>query len=258
MASANASKTTSTATETRDNSVLFALGELARLESDRVAGEKARAEAREAEARREAEREAAEREEASRREAEREAKARAIAEAEARLKVEAEIAQDARMIALKAELARVQAEREQMHQSVLDASRPAVPPPPTRAWALAFGLSSVVAAALAGLLVLQAHEGPRVVEVERQVVVTVPAAAAPLAVATTPTPEAAPLTEAEVPVATPARAPRRTDRTARTERTTRPTPTTTMDDGLDFGDDGDVIGGLDHDDTSMLTGRRTR
>jgi hypothetical protein len=31
-----------------------------------------------------------------------------------------------------------------------------------------------------------------------------------------------------------------------------------MDDGLDFGDDGDVIGGLDHDDTSMLTGRRTR
>jgi hypothetical protein len=248
--SANASKTTTTTSETRDNSVLFALGELARLESDRVAGEKARAEAREAELRRAAEREAAEREEAGRRAAEREAKVRAVAEAEARLKVEAEIAQDARMHALKAELARVQAEREQMHQSVLDASRPAVsPPPPTRAWALAFGLSSVVAAALAGLLVMQAYGAPRVVEVERQVVVTVPVPV-PAAVETARAIEAAPLAQADIPVATPTRGSRRPPRADRT----RPIPTTTVDD-LDFRDDGDVIGGIEHDDTSM--GRRT-
>jgi hypothetical protein len=255
MASANASKTT-TATETRDNSVLFALGELARLESDRVADEKARAEARQAEARRAAEREAAEREEASRREADREAKTRAIAEAEARLKVEAELAQDARMIALKAELARVQAEREQMHRSVLDASRPAVAPPaPTRAWALAFGLSSVVAAALAALLVVQAHEPPRVVEVERQVVVTMPAPLATQALEAEAAPEAAPLAAAEPPAPAPLRTPRRDPRTTRTTRHV-PTTSTSMDDGLGFGDDDDVISGLEHDDTSMFTGRR--
>lgn len=232
----------------RENSVMFALGELARLETDRLAEEQARAQAQQEETRRAREREESERAEASRRAEAQAQKQRAIAEAEARLRVEAEIAQDARMLALQSELARVQAERERMHQRVVASasSDREARPSSTRLWPIAFGLASVVAAGLAALLVVQAQRAPRVVEVERQVVVTVPAVAAPSSaevdeapalvapsVAVTPAPEASP--------------PRRTVRGSRTQRTSPPVGAT-HDDGLDFGDEDDVIGGIEHVD----------
>lgn len=249
MASA---KTTSSKTETTENSVTFALGELAKLESDRLADEKSRSERRAEQARLEREREEAALAEAQRQASEREAKTRAIAEAEARLRVEAEIAQDARMTTLRAELARVAAEREEMHRNVVEAGRTPALPPPSRAWPLAFGLSSVVAAALAGLVVMQASSAPRVVEVERQVVVQVPVAA-PAAPAPTEavTPEAAPVEVAQSP-SRPART--RPDR-VRPESRVQPT-TDHHDDGLDFGESEDVIGGIEHEDTDMRGPRR--
>lgn len=238
----------------RENSVMFALGELAKLESDRLADEQQRTERRVEQARLEREREAAALEEAARQAKEREAKTRAVAEAEARLRVEAEVAQDARMATMRAELARVAAEREQMHRDVIEASRAPVAQPPSRAWPLAFGLSSVVAAALAGLVVVQAQQAPRVVEVERQVVVQVPVAAAPPpAPIVTETPAAAAPAVEATPVA---RAPRRQpDR-----RTESREVTTTMqhDDGLDFGEGDDVIGGIEHESTDMRGARRIR
>ncbi|MBN8611972.1 MAG: hypothetical protein J0L92_15370, partial [Deltaproteobacteria bacterium] len=184
---------------------------------------------------------------------EREAKTRAVAEAEARLRVEAEVAQDARMTAMRAELARVAQEREQMHRNVIESARTPVARSSSRAWPLAFGLSSVVAAALAGIVVMQAQTAPRVVEVERRVIVevpvTAPAAPAPI-VTTTAAPEAAPQELVETP-SRPARS--RPDR-VRTE--SRVETTAHHDDGLDFGEGDDVLGGLDHDETSMMGVRR--
>ncbi len=257
MASAKttSSKTESNTAEPRENSVMFALGELAKLESDRLADEKGRTDRRMEQARLEREREEAALAEAQRQAADREIKTRAVAEAEARLRVEAEVAQDARMASMRAELARVAAEREEMHRSVIEANRAPLAQPPSRAWPLAFGLSSVVAAALAGLVVMQAQSAPRVVEVERQVIVQVPVAAplaaAPVVVETVAS-EAAP-SEVTAAASRPART--RPDR-VRTEVRTQPTDR--HDDGLDFGDDGeDVIGGIDHDETSMMGARRT-
>lgn len=253
MASA---KTTSSKTETtaepRENSVMFALGELAKLESDRLADESARSERRAAQARLEHERELAALEEAERQAKEREAKTRAVAEAEARLRVEAEVAQDARMTAMRAELARVAQEREEMHRNVIESARTPIARSSSRAWPLAFGLSSVVAAALAGLVVMQAQTAPRVVEVERRVIVEVPvtAPAAPAPIVTTTAPEAAPLEAVQTP-SRPARS--RPDR-IRTDSRVETTPH--HDDGLDFGEGDDVLGGLDHDETSMMGGRR--
>jgi hypothetical protein len=258
MASSHHDRTPSTPGQ-REDSVLFALGELARLESDRVLAERRAEEQRREEDARRQEREVREREADARRREELEARARAVGEAEARLRVEAELAQDARMSALRAELARVQAEREAMHRSVLEASRPA---PETaggaRGWPLAFGLSSVVAAALAGLLVMQAQTAPRVVEIPAPGAVGAPIATpAPRPVEAPPaaveaTPPAAAVEAAPAPVASPTRRvahPRRGDPT--------PVREARHDDGLDFGEEGDdVLGGLDHVDTSMAP--RTR
>jgi hypothetical protein len=258
MASA---KTTSSKTETtaepRENSVMFALSELAKLESDRLADERARTERRAEQARLEREREVAALAEAERRAKEREAQSRAVAEAEARLRVEAEVAQDTRMTAMRAELARVAQEREEMHRNVIESARTPAARPSSRAWPLAFGLSSVVAAALAGLVVMQAQSAPRVVEVERQVIVQVPVAApsapAPV-VSATVAPAAAPVEVVDT-ASRPERA--RPDRVrADRVRTESSVQTTAHDDGLDFGEGDDVLGGLDHDETSMMGGRR--
>lgn len=258
---------------TREDSVLFALGELARLESDRQHAERRAEEQHREEEERRREREAREREAEARRREELEARARAVAEAEARLRVEAELAQDARMSTLRAELARVQAEREAMHRSVLEASRPSPEGGiASRGWPLAFGLSSVVAAALAGLLVMQAQTPPRVIEVTRPAPVA--PVASPVASSSSPaSPEVAPAEEsaAPAPVASPASPtvasrrvvhPRReaTDTAAQTDgRTHSSVRDRAHDEALDFGDDGDdVLGGLERDDTSMSPRRRTR
>jgi len=249
-----ASSNRTPAPETRDDSVMFALGELARLESARVSEERERELRRAEDERRALERAAEERALEARRTEEREAKARAVAEAEARLRVEAEITQDARMTALRTELARVQSEREAMHRSVLEATHATPPSAPAsaRGWPLAFGLSSVVAAALAGLLVMQAQTTPRVIEVERHVLVSVPAA--PSAPATpalvVAAPEAAPPEVAEAPRAAVVRTGGRSRPVVARDPVVRP-----HDDGLDFEGD-DVIGGIDHESTDMFGPRR--
>lgn len=249
MASANRSS----APQTRDDSVMFALGELARLEADRVAGERERERRRVEEEHIARERELEARAAEARLAEEREHKARVVAEAEARLRVEAELAQDARMTTLRAELARVQSEREAMHRTVLEVARPAPGPTPARGWPLAFGLSSVVAAALAGLLVLQAQSAPRVIEVERRVIVEAPPAASSVEA-----PAPAVPVEVAVPVVTaptPEPRPARHRPVAARPPVTR--PVVDRDDGLDFEGDGeDVIGGIDHDASDMFGGRR--
>ncbi len=262
MASSKHHRTPSTS-EPRDNSVLFALGELARLESDRVAQERDAERLRLEDERRRREQAEAERVLEARRLEEREAKTRAIAEAEARLRVEAEVTQDARMAALKAELARVQTEREVLHRSVLEAARPSSEGVQSgRGWPLAFGLSSLVAASLAGLLVFQAQVAPRVVEVERPAApLTVHAAPEATAAPVEAAPAAVAITEA-APVAPESPRPRRPRgaQPVRAEPTATGTAARPHGDGLDFGGDGsDVLEGLEHIDTSMQPrSRRTR
>lgn len=246
----------------REDSVLVALGELARLEAERQDEERRAAEARRERAREEAAREAEARAERARREEAEAQRARAIAEAEARLRVEADVAQDARIQALRAELARVQAEREAMHRAAIERTQ-VTPSPSPRVWPLAFGLSSVVAAALAAMLVMQAQTPPRTVEVPVAAPSTAPAAPA------TPAPPAAvdPAREVAprpVPVVTTpetaatARPPRRRGRSG-DEPGGRPTQSPTSGDGIDFGGDADdVIGGLDRLDTGMAPVRRRR
>lgn len=147
------------ATETKaDSSVVMALSELVRMEQDRIESDREREARRALEARAERERAEAERREAERREAERAAREAKVAEAEARLRLEADRERDQRIAAMRAELARVEAERGALRadlESRLGKSEPARP----NGWALAFGLSSLVAASLAGLLVVQGAQG---------------------------------------------------------------------------------------------------
>ncbi|MFO0573035.1 MAG: hypothetical protein U1A78_03475 [Polyangia bacterium] len=110
-------------TQTRDNSVLFALSELQNLEAQRQAELAAREQAAQAARRAAAERERAERLEA-------EAQRLRVAEAEARLRVQLEERERAtrdREAALQQELIRIRAERDVLHDKLLEP-----PPPPPR------------------------------------------------------------------------------------------------------------------------------
>jgi hypothetical protein len=145
-----------TTNETTDNSVLCALAELGALEDGRIEREKkaqaaataAALEAKEKAARAEAQRMAAD--EAARVEAQ----LRAAIEIDAKAKAEAD--RDQRMAAMRAELESIQTERSVLRAEVLSRGT-ARPETPRRGYGMAFGLSSVVAAALAGALVVQAQ-----------------------------------------------------------------------------------------------------
>lgn len=144
-----------------ETSVLFALRELAELEDARIEREateaRAKAEAEAAESRARAEREAAER---AHREAER-AREAAIAREVAHAEVDRVVAdrtaeERARVEALRRELDGIRAEREELHRRVI-AGTPSEPStPPSRPWAIAFGLSVTVSAVLGALLVWRA------------------------------------------------------------------------------------------------------
>lgn len=135
-----------------DDSVMFAIRELQKLEAERVSDEKRRVEAEKAA------REAAALERA-RHEREAAAHAQKVAEAEARMRIDAERqARDEelalRMASLRKELDAVQADRlrlaERMSASTSEPRRSA-----GRGWAVAFGLASVVAGGLAVMLVMR-------------------------------------------------------------------------------------------------------
>lgn len=146
-----------TQTQPTENSVLFALRELTALEADREQRERA-AKAAEHEAREAARRAQAEAE-ATRLAAEaaqREADAQKLV-IEARARAEAEAERDLRMATMRAQLASIEAERAQLRAELVSRHQT---PEPRRGYGLAFGLSSVVAAALAGLLVMQANARP--------------------------------------------------------------------------------------------------
>jgi hypothetical protein len=142
------------ATETKDSSVVFALSELVRMESDRIEADREREQRRIEEARAERERIEAAARETERVRAEQAAQATRVAEAEARLRVEADRERDQRIAAMRLELARVESDRLALRS---DLERRVLAPERSRpnGWALAFGLSSLVAASLAGVLVMQ-------------------------------------------------------------------------------------------------------
>lgn len=239
------------------NSVLFALGELAQLETARVAEERAREASRREQAQRETERLAAAQAAAARQQALEHERTRAVAEATARLRIEAELEQDVRMTALAAELRRVQADREAMQARVVQAHAMRVDAgTPSRLWPIAFGLSSLVAASLAALVVLQAGSEPQVVEIERPVIVEVPAPAPSSLPASLPNPEPVRAIRRLMvhPEATPAAEPTRPapsstavrgTRTGRGTRRGEAAAARTQGDGLDFGESTDVIQDLE-------------
>lgn len=207
--------------QTTDSSVVMALTELAQMEADRIALDRQREAERAETARAERERAAAAEREALRAKEEREAAERRVAEAKARLELEADRQLDQRIAAMRAELSRVEAERQTL-KSDLEArlERPAAPARPG-GWAMAFGLSSLVAASLAGLLVMQQARQPLPVAAP---VVAAPIAVAPPAVeASTPPIAPAPVVAETTPVETaqapahPTRPSRRTHDGVRTE-----------------------------------------
>jgi hypothetical protein len=160
-----------------DSSVVVALSELVRMEETRMSDERAQTAAREAEIVRARERAEAEAKEAEQRRIESAAHAARVADAEARMRLEADREQARRIDAMRAELARVEAERATLRADL--EARVATPSdaPRVRGWAMAFGLSSLVAASLAGLLVMNA-QAPRTVIVEAPrapVAITTPA-----------------------------------------------------------------------------------
>lgn len=150
-------------TKRSESSVLMALSELQRMEQDRIESDREREARKIAEARIERERAEAAAREAERQRAEQAAQKARVAEAEARLRVEADRERDQRIAAMRAELARVEQERQAMRDDL--EQRRVTPPARTNGWALAFGLSSLVAASLAGLLVMQQGTRPMVVPV---------------------------------------------------------------------------------------------
>ena len=141
---------------TSDNSVMVALAELRGIEADRIATERKAAE--QARAARERADAAARTEREREREAirEREASALRVAEAEARLRVGAELEAreadaDRRLEVLRAELEMIRADRERMHQSILDRTAGegfAVATPSSRPWVAVSCLSAAVAIAM--------------------------------------------------------------------------------------------------------------
>ena len=255
---------------TRDDSVMMALSELAAIERARVDEEARREVAARAErARIEAEAKlAAQREAEARAEREREAHAARVAEAEARLRVSAEAAAEDRAAALRREIDAIRAEREAMRAALEE--RVAQPAPRGASpWALAFGLSSLVAASLAALLVIgqpvsAVTEAPHAAtQTETQ-----SAAREPVRLEIAPVIEAAP--EASEIAAEPVVQTRTAGRGVRAERTDRATRVTTpraetrerRDDALDRiaadHDDDDVLGGALFDDEVREAPRQRR
>lgn len=222
--------------ENSESSVVMALSELVSMEESRIRDEATRRAQQEEDERRAREETARAQREAEQRAAEARAQAERVAEAEARLRVEADRERDARIAAMRAELARAEADRLALRA---DLEQRALAPAPTNrptGWALAFGLSSLVAASLAGLLAVQSHQPPAIV-----------VAAAPVAapVAASPAHEEpalereAPVVD-EAPAAPVAEAPRapRGPRRHTTERTgIRPTTTDDLGLGTDDGTD---------------------
>lgn len=223
-------------TKTTDNSVLCALRELGAIEDDRIERERkaqaaaaaAAIEAKEKAARAEAQRLAAEAAQRT------EAQLRAAIEIDAKAKAEAE--RDQRMAAMRAELESIQAERSVLRAEVLSRGA-ARPEAPRRGYGLAFGLSSVVAAALAGALVMQAqHTEPVSPRYEPALTVV---ERAPVAAEAAPevAPASAPVLEAEVE--TPALAESRPHRHPIRDRvrdTTTGDERHALERDLDFGD----------------------
>lgn len=163
--------------QTTDSSVVMALTELAQMEADRIALDRQREAERVETARAERERAAAAEREALRAKEERESSERRVAEAKARLELEADRQLDQRIAAMRAELSRVEAERQTLKSDLearLERPAPAARP---GGWAMAFGLSSLVAASLAGLLVMQQARQPLPVAAP---VVAAPVVAAPV------------------------------------------------------------------------------
>jgi hypothetical protein len=177
-------------TKAADSSVVMALSELVRMENDRIDSDRDREQQRLADARAERERAEAAASEAERQRTERAAQEARVAEAEARLRVEADRERDQRVAAMRAELARVEADRQALRANIEERIAPREP---TRAngWALAFGLSSLVAASLAGLLVMQ--------QGAREPLPTAPNVAPIVVVAAPTVPDVAPVVEAPAP-----------------------------------------------------------
>lgn len=225
----------------RDNSVLFALGELSRLEEARMQDEAAVVEAKRAQEA-EARVAAAASEAAAIVRAEAEAKQAAlVAEAEARLRVEAERNDSGRMASMRDEIARIREERELLHRTL--AARSATPVDDggvsSKRWALAFGTSSLVAASLAALLVFQARNAPT--PMPAPVVAAAPIAITPIAPEPVVVAAPAPAVEsATAEVQAPARRPRPT----RTRPETRTEVAPTDELGFDL-ESNDVLEGID-------------
>ena len=159
-----------------ESSVVVALSELVRLEETRIEDERALAASREAEALRASERALADAQASEQRRLESAAHELRVADAEARMRLEADREQSRRIDAMRAELARVEAERGTLRASLEARIANPESPPRVRGWAMAFGLSSLVAASLAGLLVMNAHETRTIiVEVPRAAVAATPA-----------------------------------------------------------------------------------
>jgi hypothetical protein len=230
--------TTTTTRSQNDNSVLIALRELSSLESDRIEREQREASAKKAaeEARVLAEKQAA----AARVLAEEQAKQQIALtlELETRARISAEAERDQRMAAMRAELAAIESERALLRAELITRG---APEPSRRGYGLAFGLSSVVAAALAGLLVMRA-EAPRPV--------AVPSPSAPAVVAAPRSIE--PAAEVVAAPAPPAAAPEAESPSAATRphRHVRPRETTVehhdLSTGLDFGDEDGLLPGEAH------------
>lgn len=236
--------TTTTTRSQNDNSVLIALRELSSLESDRIEREQREASAKKAaeEARVVREREAA----AARVLAEEQAKQQIALtlELETRARISAETERDQRMAAMRAELAAIESERALLRAELITRG---APEPSRRGYGLAFGLSSVVAAALAGLLVMRA-EAPRPIAVpsaSSPALDAAPRSAEPTVeveaeVVAAPAPEvAAPEPEAPSAVTRPHRHghPRETAATAEHHD---------LSTGLDFGDEDGLLPGEAH------------
>lgn len=219
------------ATET---SVMVALSELQKIEADRIESARGAERARAEEEARRTREEAA----ASRKQAELE---RVRIEAEARARVELAASRDRSLDELRARIASVQADREALRRDLRARIERAPEVPRRSPWALAFGLSSLVAAALAAMLVMHAQRAPEIVTRTVEVPIVAPAAdrhdpiAAPRIAAAR---EPEPVLEAPSSVRPPRVRPHRPP-----PRRTITTPDLAEDLGLDEEDD-DVLGGI--------------
>lgn len=227
---------------TRDDSVMTAIGELRRLEEERTEVLRQAAAARQREAHERAAREQAARE------AERE-RERMIAEAEAtaraRTQVEGELQRDRSLEVLRQQIAAVQAEREAVREELrarIDAA--SIASGARRGpWALAFGLSSVVAAGLAGVLVMQQQAPLEIARADVAAIERTPGErATPAREGVAPEPRAEPAAPATIESALPPAPRAAVQPRTRTRQRARERPPETRTDELS-----EALG-LDHDD----------